>query len=170
MSQESCCEKEINGLREKINNLAIKSDELKNEYKKLLIDNLEKDVKIRNLKKELEEKKFWVFKGKLSENCLSELEVIGKSVAEDSTFVCCVINDLYDLSTLKNVTLSGRSKASNTVEISTEKRDILEATFLRRLTFVPREEVNEIRRNNLNKLIRNAIDSAKRKKATGTQA
>lgn len=51
MSEKSCCEEEINGLKEKINNLSLKTDELKQQYKKLLIQNLEKDVKIRNLKK-----------------------------------------------------------------------------------------------------------------------
>lgn len=165
MSEKSCCE-EVNDLKEKINNLLLKSEKLKTEYKKLLIVNLEKDVKIRNLKKELEKNKFLEFKVKLSEDCLSELEIIGNSVVEDSTFVSCIIADLYDLSTLKNLTLSGRGE---TVEISTEKREVLEAVFSRRLAYVPREEVNDFRRNNLSKLIRNAIDNAKRKKAISTK-
>lgn len=170
MSEESCCKEEIDDLKEKIENLVLKSDKLKNEYKKILIDNLEKDIKIRNLKKELEVKKFSKFREKLSESCLSNLEIIGTTISEDSTFVCCVINDLYDLTTLKNLTLSGRSKGGEKVEISPERREILESIFSQRLAYVPREEVNEFRRNNLNKLIRNAIDSANKKKTTGTKA
>lgn len=54
MSNESCCQGEIDDLKDRINNLVIKYDKLKQEYKNLLINNLEKDVKIRDLKKELE--------------------------------------------------------------------------------------------------------------------
>lgn len=72
MSQAmSCCEKEIDCLKEKINNLSIKSEELKSEYKKILIENLQIDLKIKNLKRELEKKKIWVFKEHLSESCIS---------------------------------------------------------------------------------------------------
>lgn len=95
---------------------------------------------------------------------MSNLETIGNSVSEDSSFVCCIINDLYDISKLKNLTLSGRSKTGDKVEIDQEKKDILEAIFAQRLAYVRRQEVNECRRNNLNKLIRNAIDSANKKK------
>lgn len=67
---------------------------MKQQYKKLLIQNLEKDVKIRNLKKELDVNQFAKFRGKLSENFLSELDTIGHSISEDSTFVCGVMKDL----------------------------------------------------------------------------
>lgn len=164
MSEDSCCKQEIEYLQAKINSLTLESDELKQKYKQLLIVNLEKDVKIRNLKKELLTAKFSKFKEKISESCFSSLQIIGNSVPEDSTFICCVINDLYDITTLKNLTLSGRSKTGGKVEISHEKRDILEEIFSQRLDYMPRQEVNEFRRNNLNKLIRNAIDNANKKK------
>lgn len=164
MSEKNCCGQEIDDLKDEINSLVLESDELKQKYKKLLILNLEKDIQIRNLRKELEVNKFTKFKWKLSESCLSNLETIGNSVSEDSSFVCCIMNDLYDISKLKNLTLSGRSKTGDKVEIDQEKKDILEAIFAQRLAYVRRQEVNECRRNNLNKLIRNAIDSANKKK------
>lgn len=166
MSEEDCCMQTIEDLKTEINSLVLESDELKQTYKKLLITNLERDVKIRNLRKELETKKFIKFKGKLSESCLNHIKIIGNSIPEDSTFICCVINDLFDVTTLKNLTLSGRCKSGEKVEICDEKKIILEEIFAHRLKFVPRQEVNEFRRNNLNKLIRNAIDSASRKKTT----
>lgn len=166
MSEESCCKIEIDALKSQINNLVVKSEELKQEYKRLLIQNLEKDVKIRNLKKELEINRFSTFKGKLSEICLSNLEIIGNSISEDSTFVSCVMNDLFSISELKKLTLSGHSKVCDKVEIPLEKKEILQAIFSKRLENVPRQEVNEIRRSNLNKLIRNAIDNVNKKKDT----
>lgn len=166
MSEESCCRREIDELQAEINKIILESDELKQKYKQLLIINLEKDVKIRNLKKELETKKFIKFKDKLSENCLTNLEIIGNSVSDDYTFVRCIINDLYDITTLQNLTLGCRSKADNKVELSYEKNVILEEIFAHRLAFVPRQEVNELRKKKLNKLIRSAIDNACKKKTT----
>lgn len=163
MSKRSCCEQEIDDLNSKINNLVLKSDNLKQEYKNLLILNLEKDIEIRNLKKNLATNKFLKFRGKLSECCLSNLDTIGNSISEDSTFVCCILNDLYDLPTLKTLTLTGRSKFGDKIEISSEKKEILEEIFYLRLAFVPRQEVTQFRRENLHKLIRNAIDNAHKK-------
>lgn len=51
MSVQSCCENEINTMREEFENWTHKSDQLKQEYGKKLIDNLKIDVEIRDLKK-----------------------------------------------------------------------------------------------------------------------
>lgn len=164
MSERGCCDQEIEHLKAQLEKLKSESIELRENYKKLLILNIEKDVKIRDLKKELEKNKFTLFKGKLSELCLNKLETIGNSVAEDSSFVCCVIHDLFDSSTLKNLTLSGRSKCGEKSEIAKDKKDILEAIFNQRLAYVPRQEVDETRQKKLNKLIRYVIDNANKKK------
>lgn len=62
MSEKNCCGQEIDDLKDEINSLVLESDELKQKYKKLLILNLEKDIQIRNLRKELEVNKFTKFK------------------------------------------------------------------------------------------------------------
>lgn len=142
MSDHICCKEEIDDLIQKINNCALKSNNLKQEYKQLLIQNLEKDVKIKNLKKQLASQKFSIFKDKLSDSCLCHLEAIGNDISAGSTFVSCVLNNLYDLSTLQKLTLSGASKATDTIQISREKRDILEEIFQVRLTYIPFEEVD----------------------------
>lgn len=165
MSEKGCCEEEKENLKTEINRLVCESNELKEKYKKLLILNIEKDVRIRDLKKEVERNRFTLFTGQLSEFCLNKLETIGNSVSEDSIFVCSVVNDLFDPSTLKNLTLSGRSKSGAKNEIAKDKKDLLEEIFKQRLAHVPRQEVNEARQNNLSKLIRNAIDIAIRKKS-----
>lgn len=160
MAENDCCQEEILDLKGKINNYVLKCTELKVEYKNLLIENLKKDVKIRDLRKELEADKFLKFKKKISANCLINLRDIGNSSKEDSTFVSCVMNDLYTLQTLASLTLGGRSQAGNQTGISAEVKDLVEKMFAERLSYVARQEVNDRRRNNLSKLIRNAIDSA----------
>lgn len=71
---------------------------------------------------------------------------------------------MFDTSTLKNLTLSGRFKCGEKSVISKDKKDILEAIFNQRLAYLPRKEVNENRQKKLNKLIRYVIDNANKKK------
>lgn len=51
MSERGCCDQEIEHLKAQLEKLKSESIELKDNYKKLLILNIEKDVKIRDLKK-----------------------------------------------------------------------------------------------------------------------
>lgn len=163
MSEKGCCEEEKEHLNAELHKLVLESNGLKENYKNLLILNIQKDVEIRDLKKKREKNKFTQFKGILSQLCLDKLEIFGNSVEQDSSFVCCVVNDLFDISTLKNLTLSGRSKSGEKSEIAKEKKGNLEAIFKQRLAHVPRQEFNEAREKSLNKHIRNAIDSAIKK-------
>lgn len=68
---------------------------------------------------------------------------------------------------MKKKTLSGRSKNGEKQTITPEKKDILESLFAERIKFLPVEEVDETRKRNLSKLIRNALEKAGRVNKTG---
>lgn len=60
---ECCCSDEIDLLNENLEKDTSETKALKQEYNKLLIENLQKDVIIRNLKKKVREIKYASFKG-----------------------------------------------------------------------------------------------------------
>lgn len=153
---ESCCGKDE--LRRELSVQTEKLKSLKQEYQKLLIENLQKDLIIRQKKSEENKEKFRSFENQLSKRCLEQLNVIGESQKEDSQFVFVVLLDLHngDIEEIKKLTLSGRSKKGNTSGLSAAKKEVLEKVFIKRLNNIP--HIDESRKNNLNKLIRNAID------------
>lgn len=161
-----CCREEIKSLREDFQKLSVESKELKQNLQQLLAKNYEKDVVIRKLKEKVQSKKFISCNGVLTTNCLDELKCLSNLEAEDSKFIGAALNDLYreNVDVLKKKTLSGRSKDGEKSIISPTKMDILKSLFAERLSFIPSEEVSDIRRNSLKKLIRNAIDAANKKK------
>lgn len=128
----------------------------------MLIENLQKDIIIKQIKKKIEENKFLSFEKHLSKEYLERLNLIGGSQREDSTFVAVAINALYSENTevIKKKGLS-RSKTKGNSEITPEKRKILEELFAKRMSYLVNVDIN--RQNNLPKLIRNAIDNAKKK-------
>lgn len=73
------CQEKVNLLTEHIEKLNNETKQLKAEYNQLLIENLQKDVIIRNLKKKLERNKYGDFKGVFSKLCLDKLQSIGNS-------------------------------------------------------------------------------------------
>lgn len=87
MSTENCCDHEIEQLKEDFMDLAIEVKSLKETYRKCLIENLEKDLVIRELKTKLASKKFSEFEEKLSTPTMNVLRSIGNSQSEDSKFV-----------------------------------------------------------------------------------
>lgn len=161
MSQDCRCKEETYLLTENLKYLSTKEQLLKKKYQQLLIENLQKDIIIRELKKKIELKECSGFIGELSTQCASELKKIGNTKRDDSAFVGSILNDFYDKETLKKKTLSGRSKDSSKTPFSPEKIQVLEKLFEKRLKTVEEEKKErETRRNCLSKLIRNAIDSA----------
>lgn len=135
---------------------------LKDEYKKVLITNLEKDVKIRKLKKELKSKKYISFENNLSIQCIEKLRCISDLEKEDTTFISVVLNELYDVKSLKCKSISGRSKNNEKTVFTPEKKSLLDQIYSERLAHFPAPGVNA-RKKNLSKIIRNAIDIANRK-------
>lgn len=160
-----CCREEIKSLREDFLKLSVESKELKQNLQQLLAKNYEKDVVIRKLKEKIQSKKFISFNGVLTTNCLDQLKCMSNIEREDSKFIGAALNDLYNenIDILKKKTLGGRSKDVVKSIISPIKMDILKSLFAERLSFIPPKEVDDIRRNNLKKLIRNAIDAANKK-------
>lgn len=160
---ESCCSDEIKSLNEILEKENSESKALKKEYQKLLIENLQKDVIIRNLKKKVEEFKYASFKGVFSDVCLDELKSFGNLQMDDSSFIRCAIKDLYreNIGILKHKTLSGHSKDGTKTQISPKKMSTLDQLFEQRMAYMQPEKIDDIRKKSLHKLIRNAIDHEK---------
>lgn len=155
-----CCGKDI---QTELNSLTEKLKVLKQEYQKLLIENLQKDLLIRQIKARVNKNSFIKFEEQLSKTCIDKLDAIGESQREDSQFVAEVLFELYNgnIETIKNLSLSGRSKSGCKIEISPEKKEILATVFAARLSKISTN--SESRKNSLSKLIRNAIDNVNRK-------
>lgn len=168
MGEHHSCEKEIEALTNELTEYTSKANTLKQKYKNSLIVNLQKDVQIRNLEQKIKSKRNLNFV-ELSDETRNKIKLIGDSAREDSTFVNCVLHHLYNdnIEIIKKKTLSGHPKASaSTVccEISPDKKNTIEKLFNERLSYLPPSQVDEERKKKLNKLIRNAIDNAKKKK------
>lgn len=158
MSVENCCEKEIEELKEELKRWSDKSNQLKQEYGKKLIENLKKDLIIRDLKENIKLNKFSSFKGVLSAECLSALKSVDESKGKDSVFICYALKDLYaeNIDVLKHLTLSS-PKNSDKTQISSENKKVLEGLFAERLSYIRKVDHNRI--NSLSKLIRNTVDN-----------
>lgn len=163
MGEEGCCAAEISKIEEKINICAYQIKSLKDEYKNLLIKNLEKDVEIRSLKKKIESKKYTSFERKLTKKCIENLQNISDSEKDDSKFISVILNELYDVNILKSKSISGRSKNNKKTPLTPEKKLLLENIYSERLQHLSTSEINT-RKKNLSKIIRNTIDGANQKK------
>lgn len=159
MSVDDVCIEEINNLKKEFIELTLKSKELKHNYHELLIENLQKDLLISDLKNKIENHKYESFTSNLSENCLTNLKLLGDSEKDDQRFVEIILKEIYGES-LKNKSLSGRSAIGKSSEISLDTKTLLRSLFNERVQYVP--EIGDARRSQLNKFIRNTIDKAKR--------
>lgn len=157
MSAEHICTDEINKLKEEVKLLTTKSNNLKHEYIQKLIENAKKDLIIRELKEQIEKQRYQSFEGKLSDNCLQLIKSIDSAQKEDNFFVYSILKDIYGVS-LKEKTLSGSKKNS---EISSKVKMLLNEIFYERVRNVSLDQ-RDARKNNMSKLIRNAIDREKR--------
>lgn len=165
MSQDCCrsCVEELDLKNDNLKYLLTKEKLLKKKYHQLLVENLQKDIIIRDLKKKIASRKYDCFSGEISTDCVNDLEKIGDSKGEDATFVKTIINDFYTQEELKKKTVSYRTKNPEKTAISPEKKKSLEKLFAVRLNCVQEKEEHATRTNHLSKLIRNVIDSAGRK-------
>lgn len=167
MGEHHCCEDEIEALNKELTEYTLEANALKQKYQIALIENLKKDVEIRSLEHKVKSNKNLKFV-ELSVDTRNKIKLIGDSPRDDNSFVSCVLNDLYNgnIESIKQKSLSGRSKTSTSTansEISPDKKKTLEKLFQERLSYLPPSEVDEERKKRINKLIRNVIDTAKRK-------
>lgn len=164
-SNKADLEKEFTDLTEKLN-------VLKKEYQKLLVENFQKDLIIWQLKTENKQKKFVQFEKSLSKVCIEKLNLIGDAVRDDSQFIGLVLPELYkgDTETISNLSLAKKKKkkSDTNIEIKKETKEILQNILTERLSYIT--GVDEKRKSNLNKLIRNCIDNAKRTKKINKSA
>lgn len=160
MSLRKCCEVKIAEKKEKTNNLHTKIISLKDNYRVLLIKNLQQDLIIRDLKRQLESKIYTSFEQILSVETVAKLPSVENSKKGDSQFVSIVLMDLFheNINDLKMMTLSGRSKLGDKQAIPFEKKQILERLYEERMNFLIPSERTE-RKHNLAKLIQNALDN-----------
>lgn len=157
MSIKNCCEEKINLLREELNEVNKKGKELKERYINLLVENLKKDVIIRDLKEKAKLNKYSDFEGDVSLPALSKLISIEDDQKFDSGFIYIALMDLHkgDSSLLKTKTLSGRSKSGDKEAISPEIKTILQKLFDARLAST--SDVSDLRKRSLGNLMRNAL-------------
>lgn len=121
--------------------------------------NLQNDVIIQSSKEQIVESAHLNYKDKLSVACIENLRSVGKSQREDSQFIAIILAELYvDLH--KN-TLSNSHKSSDSSAISPSGLQMMQSIFDERLSHIP-EEISDLRKQSLPKLIRNAIDKARR--------
>lgn len=161
---DQCCLDKILSLKENLEKLKIESKKLKIQYAELLIENLQKDVIIRNRKQQIEHCKYGDFNGIFSDACLDKLRAFGNSQKKDSPFIAIALNDLYrsNVDVIKQKVLSCQPTSTEKSVISPQKLAILDRLYAQRLSYVPSEEVDDFRKRNLKKLIRNAIDNARK--------
>lgn len=163
--EEECCSNEITALKEEVEKSVHRVKTLKDEYKNLLIKNLEKDVKIRKLKREIQSTKYNKFERNLSKKCIEILRSIDDTEKEDAKFVSVILNELYDVNILKCKSISGRSKKNDKTALSPEKKLLLDQIYSERLQqskSLSSIEINT-RKKSLTKNIRIAIDVANHK-------
>lgn len=76
---DQCCQDKIVSLKENLEKLKIESKKLKKQYAEVLIENLQKNIIIRNRKQQIEKYKYGDFKGIFSDGCLDKLRAFGNS-------------------------------------------------------------------------------------------
>lgn len=164
MSEDECCSEEIDLLKKELSQWSLKVKQLKDEYKVSLVTNLQKDLIIRDLRQQIKSIKYIKFEANISNSCLDRLRSIGDTCKEDSIFVGVLLKDLYsENGALKQKSLSGRSKTGEKSEFTPEKKQLLEEIYKERMSYLQPSQA-EIRKDDLKKYIRNAIDVAVRKK------
>lgn len=155
-----CCKDEIDSREQHLDQLNSEYKKLKEKYQKLLIENVQKDVVLRELKQKIEKYKYSTFEGIFDHSCLEKLRNFGDAKNDDSKFIECAMKNLYhgDMQALQQKTLSGRSrKQVAKTAISPEKKKILQSLYCERMSYLT---ADDLRKKNLNSLIRNTIDSA----------
>lgn len=167
VESENCCandacRKQIKDLADEI---AAVTNEIKGEkekYRRVLISNLQMDVNIDALEKQLKNERFSEFAQSLSDATIRILRSYTSSKTDDCKFVMSIIRDLYkeNIDELQMITASGRSKNCDKKSISPEKADLINKIYYKRMQHAIEDgEVISKRQKCLNNLIKSAIET-----------
>lgn len=148
-SEKQLLQNEYNALQEEIKRSSIK-------YHELLISNVKKDLKIRELKARQQDLRFSEFKSILSQQHIDEIKRVDGSSKKDSYFLVKVLRGLYEneLDKLQMRTYSGRSKDGKKA-LTPEKVESAKKIFHRRLEILGSHALN--RKQNFGQHCKNAI-------------
>lgn len=118
------CHDEILQINQRIRDCKQKIEKSKQKYHEALVLNLKKDLSIEQLKKQLT--LYDEFRGIFSDTAVEELRKMNDSQKKDSLFIYTALKDLYrnDLTRLKHITYSGRTKEPMTPEKKKHLKDI----------------------------------------------
>lgn len=83
MAEQTCCEKEIIELEQKLSKLEIQLTAEKEDYQKALIENLKKDLQINEMEDKIESNLYHQFKESFNDKTLNKLRMIENSTKYD---------------------------------------------------------------------------------------
>lgn len=160
MNAQTCenlnCRKEIDELKQSIAEYAVKYNELKKTYHSALVENLKRDVILEQLCEQNKTKSFDEFKNDFTGKALLDLQLIGTSEREDSTFILSAVRNLFQekRASLKNSTYRSLSSTEP------EKIDNIRKVYYARL-----ESIQSIPRRytKFPKHVKTAIESINKK-------
>lgn len=120
------CHSEILQIEQRIRDCKQKIEKSKQKYHETLVLNLKKDLIIEQLKKQLQSVQYDEFRGIISDTAVEQLRKINDSQKKDSLFILTALKDLYrnDLTRLKHITYSGRTKEPMTPEKKKNLKDL----------------------------------------------
>lgn len=161
--QNEICFKEIEALEKEIACNESKYEEIKQKYQTALVENLKKDLVLDSLIQKAKEHRFSGFSEFFPSNTLIELNLIGPSEKDDSSFVSTTIRSLYsdNLALLETKTLSGKSKENNKEAMSPAKVVILKNIYDKRMEYLETDCLltNKKRKKNFSKHVKTALES-----------
>lgn len=148
----------------KADNAAIekKLSEMKTKYGQMLIDNLKKDVTLEELNKKQKDQNSGSSLMFFQKMIWIQSVPVGDGKQEDALFVRTAIRILYsnDLNILKNRYVTAKSKNGDKVQVTPEKRKIIDKIFMQRMDAIAAKEgLDDKRKTMLAKHIKAAIEN-----------
>lgn len=154
--------KQVGDLLHDISTIEHLIKERKEKLKKALVANLEMDIEIEKLEKQIKDANYHEFPYQLSEHTIDILRSFSLFQENDSKFMIALLRELYHGRTeqLQKITVSGRSATKEKSKMSKDTADLVKRIFDKRIEYAVAEEpVDEQRKSKsyLNVLMSNAL-------------
>lgn len=135
--ENSVCIDEIDKLEAELAVCMQKCHSTKQKYHAALVENLKKDLILRNLTNQPNENRFEEFGDTFPIETIKLLRSFSSKPENDSSFVLVSVRSLYrnDLATLKNKSYSGHSKNNVKKPFTPEKLDRLKSIYEKRIEY-----------------------------------